>query len=670
MDSEKIMVVEKIDDCISNNQNFVLQGGAGSGKTETLKQVLEHISKNYPNKKVVCITHTNLAVDEIVSRVGSEYIISTIHSFLSSFIKNYKRNIHQVIFEIFKIEKVKRKDVTEYKDEKEQKVEEHKNYKKIYEKYANGLYTVKGESVAKVIGKREYDKNPEDYNAKLNSDITALNELILKQINETDYNMVGYNDTRFDSLKDLTFGHNSLISIAFLLFQRFPLLSKILQDKYDFILIDEYQDTHRNIIEILLELLPKDSKTIVGLFGDSMQGIYEEGIGDVEKYIADKKLVKIEKEDNYRCSEQVIKFINTLRNDGLEQEVEFKKNDGVLETIENRQGEVKFYYSVYNNPKPHIRSAKEDKEKYLNTLKSLISKVEEKHPSYRKLMLTNKSISKEVRFENLYSVFNNRYSDVKDEIEKCLTRIQLLDLVELSVAYKEKNFNLILSRIKKAGFKLKTLADKKKVSEILDHINASSKGAIETLELAFEYKLIKKSDAYLAYISRKDEFIKELRDEEFYAIFKKHYEEGKNTFNRMNVDVPDLENEKFNDYEKLYKKERFYLELFSEKIKFSEICKYFSYLNEETDYITMHKTKGSGIKNVLVVLDEYFWPKYNFKTIFNPNENDLSKKLYNQKLFYVSCSRAIKNLVCVRLITEEEKEFFLQFFPHTEKIIL
>ncbi|WP_407267690.1 UvrD-helicase domain-containing protein [Tenacibaculum maritimum] len=473
------------------------------------------------------------------------------------FYKNYKRNIHQVIFEIFKIEKIERKDITEYKDEKEQKAEEHKNYKKIYEKYANKIYTVKGEGIAKVIGKREYEKSPEGYNEELNSNIDVLNELILKQINETDYNIVGYNDTRFDSLKDLTFGHDSLISIALLLFQRYPLLSKILQDKYDFILIDEYQDTHGDIIEILLELLPKDSKTIVGLFGDSMQGIYEDGIGDVEKYIADERLIKIEKEDNYRCSEQVVKFINTLRNDGLEQEVEFKTKNGVLETIEDRQGEVKFYYAVYNDPKPHVRSAQEDKEKYLDTLKSLINKVEEKHPNFKKLMLTNKSISQEIGFENLYSVCNNRYSDVKDEIEKCLTRIQLLDLIELAMAYENKNYNLILTKIKKSGFELKTIADKKRVSEILDGIKTSSKGAIEILELAFEHKLIKKTDSYLAYLNRKDTFIKELGDDEFYTVFKKQYEEGKNTFNRMNADIPDLENEKFNDYEKLYKKKGF-----------------------------------------------------------------------------------------------------------------
>jgi len=50
MDSVKT-ALDKLVECIKLNQNFVLQGGAGSGKTETLKQVLEYISENYPNAK-------------------------------------------------------------------------------------------------------------------------------------------------------------------------------------------------------------------------------------------------------------------------------------------------------------------------------------------------------------------------------------------------------------------------------------------------------------------------------------------------------------------------------------------------------------------------------------------------------------------------------------------
>lgn len=83
----------------------------------------------------------------------------------------------------------------------------------------------------------------------------------------------------------------------------------------------------------------------------------------------------------------------------------------------------------------------------------------------------------------------------------------------------------------------------------------------------------------------------------------------------------------------------------------------------------MHKTKGSGIKNVLVVLDEYFWfQKYKFKTIFDSSEVDAEKKIYNQKLFYVACSRTIDNLVCVRIIAPEDKDDLISFFVEHEEI--
>lgn len=82
----------------------------------------------------------------------------------------------------------------------------------------------------------------------------------------------------------------------------------------------------------------------------------------------------------------------------------------------------------------------------------------------------------------------------------------------------------------------------------------------------------------------------------------------------------------------------------------------------------MHKTKGSGIENVLVVLDEYFWSKYDFKTVFS-NDHNLEKKKISEQLFYVACSRAKTNLRCVRLVsTEEEEEAITQFFEHSIKV--
>jgi len=132
--------LNRIKNCISEHQSFVLQGGAGSGKTETLKQTLQYIEKKHPETKLVCITHTNKAVDEIVARVGSEYEISTIHSFLNKLITPYKRNILKVLPELFCLPLFERINLESYGgDEKTQKSGEHKRFKKLHEqleKYA------------------------------------------------------------------------------------------------------------------------------------------------------------------------------------------------------------------------------------------------------------------------------------------------------------------------------------------------------------------------------------------------------------------------------------------------------------------------------------------------------------------------------------------------------
>lgn len=93
--------IDECKECIETHTSFVLRGGAGSGKTESLKELLLYIQKTKPSAKVVCITHTNAAVDEIINRVGDQYPVSTIHAFLYNLIGNYKSNIKTVIGRLF-----------------------------------------------------------------------------------------------------------------------------------------------------------------------------------------------------------------------------------------------------------------------------------------------------------------------------------------------------------------------------------------------------------------------------------------------------------------------------------------------------------------------------------------------------------------------------------------
>ena len=186
-----LTAVEKsIFKCIGDNRNFVLDGGAGSGKTETLKRVLTHISDIYPDKKIVCITHTNLAVDEIKSRVGGDYLISTIHSFLYSLIKDYKKNTHQIIHNIYQISHVQALSREDFDNEKVYRTERHDKYKKVHKKFSKLRYKLRKELTGKVIGKKEYEKDSDRYDVELNIGVKELNDYIKVLVESLDYKLI------------------------------------------------------------------------------------------------------------------------------------------------------------------------------------------------------------------------------------------------------------------------------------------------------------------------------------------------------------------------------------------------------------------------------------------------------------------------------------------------
>ena len=146
---------------IISHKSFVLHGGAGSGKTEALKELLIYLNQSNPNAKVICITHTNAAVEEIVNRVGDRYPVTTIHSFLYSLIGIYKKNIKSVIDQLFHVPFIIRGTKPDSISDSDYKKSEYEKYKKLYGKYASKLYSICKENCEKVTGKREYDKNPE-----------------------------------------------------------------------------------------------------------------------------------------------------------------------------------------------------------------------------------------------------------------------------------------------------------------------------------------------------------------------------------------------------------------------------------------------------------------------------------------------------------------------------
>lgn len=639
---QSIIAIDQVKELIENNQinnhdvnHFVLQGGAGSGKTESLKEIIEFISHKYPNQKIACITHTNIAVEEIRSRINNDKLwVSTIHSFLNEQIKNFQKNLQEVLPNIF------------FLDDGE--IENYDIYKKRYEKLSKLNYKINKNKMEKVIGKRDYDKKSNEHNDLLVAQIKEINSQVSKKILLKDFRDIKYNETVFDSIDDATFSHDSLIKISYLLAEKYSLLSKIISDKFDYIFIDEYQDTDKILVDFLLKKISLNKKTTIGFFGDSMQGIYE-GVGDLEEYIENFKLVYIPKDDNYRCSEQVVNFLNTIRNDDIKQKVALKEN----ESLESRQDG---FVNIYVNKVVKISSngSYEDKEKYISSINNAMKNIRERNDGikFKTLQLTNKSIALELRFSSLFKVFEDRFPNLdQNQIEANLRKIQIKDVVDLIFMFKNNQHNNLILKLKSNNLKIRKLADKVNIIKHLNYLSTNDLGLNDAVEYCYEYGLIIKSQRRIDFENQCISHLESCSSDPVFMELKNLLEkDGLNTYTKAKkLCKQDIDEYDYNYFLSSYRKVNFNNSLYSNELKMSEVLNYFEYIDEkiisDEKYLTMHKTKGTGIDNVFVVLEEFFWSQYSFKSIYNPESASEKIRSKSEKIFYVACSRAIKNLI-------------------------
>lgn len=250
---------EKIRTCIEDRRSFLLDAGAGSGKTYSLVEALNLIRGELRrelvrnSQKVACITFTNVAKNEIIERTEHDplFVVSTIHDFLWSVIKTFQKELKSAVVA-------------------------------LNETLPNS-------------SRRKKDQ------AELEVALAECDRIV-------------YSDRGSNFLEGRIF-HDDLLEIALIMFEAHPLLSRIVSARYPFIFVDEYQDTSEKVIDILLKhVLECGSPPVVGFFGDKWQSIYPSVIGEIPIGLRD-KLEEIQKEENYRCSIAVIALLNNIRKD-------------------------------------------------------------------------------------------------------------------------------------------------------------------------------------------------------------------------------------------------------------------------------------------------------------------------------------------------------------------
>ena len=239
-----------------------------------------------------------------------------------------------------------------------------------------------------------------------------------------------------------------------------------------------------------------------------------------------------------------------------------------------------------------------------------------------------------------------------------MKKMQWLDAVEMYSFYIEKEYNRLIQKLRKNDYIITKFSDKQAINDIFSQISPEMP-IKEVMNLLFDNCFLKTTDSRNNEISFLSNFIECHNENKEYVEFKKLYLEY-NTYTKMNK-MNNIDKEDFHSFEKTKETEEMYQRIKDENFEFSEIINYFNFLNEKERYITMHKTKGSSIDDVIVVMENYFWIQYNFDKLFEVD--DLSSVYENtKKLFYVSCSRTRKNLVLLKLINKSDMKKMENYF--------
>lgn len=654
--------------------SFIFNAGAGSGKTYSLIEALKHILKTRArelqerNQKVICITYTNVATNEIKKRLGSTNLIevSTIHDMLWEQIKGYSTTelvaIHKLRLQSeFDKLTCKINDLVEGSPKLQSCLDDDIFQELLSEESRDKYYRILAEhpyaepftkAYLKEFGERHtyldqalmnnFSKFKQfmGWNFSKSRLIKAIKKIESLECSEDKYRQTNKLRIQYDSksnkdrLAAMKFSHDTLIDYSLELFKEFPILQKIFIDKYPYLFIDEYQDTSPKVIE-LIELLHKCYKEkqankqffwMVGFFGDHRQNIYSND-NDDEKSIGDKLYQKnkdsqtykiISKKYNRRSSKAIIKVSNNIRADHDFNQVPINPNIG--------EGDVRFIRLV------DISESQEPREYVADVVKAF--KIAYKGTKeIHCLVALNKSIAELGGFSDIY------------------------DVASAVINYKELNTQLLSQQLSSLHpvllfiYKLLNIYHKIEHNDgktLLDFYGklTESEGKKYTISQAISLYQALKLDlpkttlgSFITHLEKR--MVKETSGLEKQLIQshfgEKYNERSEFFFNGLLLEL-------------MPEDKRTELEGFL-NISLDGWKNWFNYINQtsqEIIYHTFHGTKGAEYENVIIFMGHNFgrrgrdkFKKY-FLQVDSPDPDDMF--LNTQNLMYVICSRAIKNL--------------------------
>lgn len=544
---ESQRVLDEIRVAIRERKHFLLDAGAGAGKTYSLVQTLKYIltlpSAGTGHQQVACITYTNVARDEIKRRVDNHprVFVSTIHGFAWELMQPFQQTLREIM----------------RADERWQQRQEKKaiGIDRQVVRYSFGFYSI--------------------------------------------------------SESHVSLGHDDVIKIfgRLLGYHKFR---RVIVARYPYLLIDEYQDTNRDLMTAIQENLIERSDDVptVGLFGDHWQQIYPGVCGKVEH----PRLKVIEKGVNFRSAPEVVAVINRMRSqltqvadrdDAVGQTVVFHTNNVDAERLVGGHWTGDLIPSAGQQA---LESAKSHLEKLGWSFEGDDTKV---------LMLTHRLLARQQGYESLPDVYE--YNDVFRNLDDPYLYYFVEVLEPALDAYKARRFGEMYETLGGGRPAIRRTSDKAALAGRLDEL-VDLRGSATVGEV-------------VDYISRGDfpplsaELVR--REEKLAAAVASGEDLGKTLATSLKL----------------------------REIPYSEIIAFTGFHSQAAPYATKHGVKGAEFDNVLVVAGRG-WSNYNFGDMLNRVAgSDLEEPsgdqrfVRNRNLFYVSCTRA-RNRLAV-LFTQE-----------------
>lgn len=315
----------------------LILAGAGSGKTSVLTKRIAYLIENVGVNpwNILAITFTNKAAGEMRDRVneivgyGAESIwVSTFHS---TCVRILRRHINSLGFD---------NSFTIYDTDDAKSV-----MKDVCKKLNIDTKMLKEKTILNVISDAK-----DNLISTTEYEMSAAGDYLKKRIS------AAYTEYQLTLKRNNALDFDDLIGKTVDLFKKCPDILENYQNRFQYIMVDEYQDTNTAQFELIRLLAQRDRNLCV--VGDDDQSIYKfrganiKNILDFEKIYPDATVIKLEQ--NYRSTQNILRCANaviannirrkskalwTEKDDG--NRIHFRAFDNAFEEAEYIAGDIK-----------------------------------------------------------------------------------------------------------------------------------------------------------------------------------------------------------------------------------------------------------------------------------------------------------------------------------------